>query len=175
MSDPSDNLQTTTLGGGCFWCFEALLEKLEGVLDVVSGYAAGHTEAPTYKEVCSGRTGHAEVVQVHFDPERISYAEILEVFFKVHDPTTLNKQGADTGTQYRSIILYSNDDQLEAAETAKANAAKLWPDPIVTEIAPLETFYKAEGYHQDYFRNNPNQPYCAAIIAPKVQKLNLGN
>mgnify|MGYP002841119186 CR=1 FL=1 len=172
MSDPSNNLQTATLGGGCFWCFEALFEKLEGVLDVVSGYAAGQTEAPTYKEVCSGQTGHAEVVQVHFDPGRISYTRILEVFFKVHDPTTLNKQGADTGTQYRSIILHSNDAQLEAAKTAKANAAKLWPDPIVTEIDPLETFYKAEDYHQDYFRNNPNQPYCAAIIAPKVAKLN---
>ncbi len=169
MQEHAENLQRATFGGGCFWCLEALFEKVDGVTAVVSGYAAGHTEAPTYEEVCTGQTGHAEVVQIHFAPEAISYAALLERFFKVHDPTTLNQQGADAGTQYRSIILYQDADQQEHAEAAKVEAAKLWPDPIVTEIVPLTVFYEAEAYHQDYFRRNPDQPYCAAVIAPKLE------
>ena len=170
MQEIAENLQTATFGGGCFWCVEALFEKVDGVADVVSGYAAGHTEAPTYEEVCSGQTGHAEVVQVRFDPEVVSYAALLERFFTVHDPTTPNQQGADTGTQYRSIILYHDAVQQEQAEAARAEAAQLWPDPVVSEVEPLTIFYEAEAYHQDYFRRNPDQPYCAAVIAPKVEK-----
>ena len=171
MQENSEEIQKATFGGGCFWCIEALFEKLSGVTDVVSGYTAGQTVAPTYEEVCSGQTGHAEVVQVKFIPDLISYEKLLEHFFKVHDPTTLNQQGADAGTQYRSIILYHNELQQKQAEIAKLQAAKSWPEPIVTEIQPLGTFYEAEAYHQDYFRRNPDQPYCAAVIAPKVQKL----
>lgn len=159
-----------TIGGGCFWCIEALFESLEGVESVISGYAAGKTENPTYEEVCSGQTGHAEVVQIHFDPTRISTSELYDEFFKRHDPTTLNQQGADQGTQYRSIILYHDETQKMEAETAKDRAAQLWNGLIVTEIEPLETFFEAEAYHQDYFRRNPDQPYCAAVIAPKLQK-----
>lgn len=166
-----ENLYIVTLGGGCFWCIEALFEGLEGVENVVSGYAAGKTDQPTYEEVCTGQTGHAEVVQIHYDASKISAAEIYEHFFKVHDPTTLNQQGADTGTQYRSIILYHDETQKEAAEKAKEAAAQIWTDTVVTEIEPFGTFYEAEEYHQDYFRRNPDQPYCAAVIAPKLQKL----
>ena len=172
MQEDTDNLQTATFGGGCFWCVEALFEKVEGVANVVSGYAAGHTEAPTYEAICSGQTGHAEVVQVDFDPEVVSYAALLERFFKIHDPTTPDQQGADTGTQYRSIILYQNEAQEEQAMAARAAAAELWPDPVVTEIEALATFYEAEAYHQDYFQRNPDQPYCAAVVAPKVEKFN---
>jgi len=166
-----ENLSILTLGGGCFWCIEALFEGLDGVENVVSGYAAGHTTDPTYEAVCTGQTGHAEVVQIHYDASKISAAEIYEHFFKVHDPTTLNCQGADAGTQYRSIILYHDEAQKVAAEQAKEAATQLWTGPIVTEIEPVSTFYQAEDYHQDYFRRNPDQPYCAAVIAPKLQKL----
>ncbi|MBT5690505.1 MAG: peptide-methionine (S)-S-oxide reductase MsrA [Opitutae bacterium] len=172
MSEQSPNIETATLGGGCFWCIEAIFEQLKGVQAVVSGYANGHIESPTYEEVCTGQSGHAEVVQVHFDPQEISYEKLLETFFKIHDPTTLNQQGADTGTQYRSTILFHNESQQTAAEFAKTQATELWTDPIITEIKPLNLFYEAEAYHQDYFRNNPNQPYCAAVIAPKLEKLN---
>lgn len=165
-----ENQSIITLGGGCFWCIEALFESLEGVESVISGYAAGKTENPTYEEVCSGQTGHAEVVQIHFDPTKISTLELYDEFFKRHDPTTLNQQGADQGTQYRSIILYHDEAQKQEAEAAKVRAAQLWNDPITTEIEPLETFFEAEAYHQDYFRRNPDQPYCAAVIAPKLQK-----
>jgi peptide-methionine (S)-S-oxide reductase len=162
-----------TLGGGCFWCLEAVFERIDGVVDVVSGYAGGTTKDPTYEEVCTGATGHAEVVQVRFDPKRIGYEELLEVFFKAHDPTTLNRQGADVGTQYRSIILYEGEEQRKAAEAARKKAQKDWKDPIVTEIVPLKAFYRAEDYHQDYFDNNRAAGYCRVVIAPKLQKLKL--
>ncbi len=174
QTSPMDNAgkktETAVLGGGCFWCTEAIYQMLPGVKSVASGYAGGITENPTYKEVCSGKTGHAEVVQVEFDPQRISYEKILDTFWDVHDPTTLNRQGPDAGTQYRSVIFYANEAQRVAAEKSKAEAQKRFASPIVTEIAPLKKFYKAEGYHQDYFRSNPNQPYCRAIIQPKVEK-----
>ncbi|MCX7030084.1 MAG: peptide-methionine (S)-S-oxide reductase MsrA [Spirochaetes bacterium] len=162
-----------TLGGGCFWCLEAVFERIEGVVDVVSGYAGGTKADPTYEEVCTGTTGHAEVVQVTFDPKRISYAGLLEVLFKAHDPTTLNRQGADVGSQYRSIILYDGDEQRKAAEAARKKAQKNWKDPVVTEIVPLTAFYRAEDYHQDYFANNRSAGYCRVIIAPKLKKLDL--
>ncbi len=163
-------LETAVLGGGCFWCTEAIYQMLPGVKAVTSGYAGGTKENPTYKEVCSGATGHAEVIQVEFDPSVISYEKILETFWDAHDPTTLNQQGADTGTQYRSIILYNSEAQRVAAERSKAEAQKQFSRPIVTEIVPLKHFYKAEGYHQDYYRNNPEQGYCRAVIRPKVEK-----
>lgn len=172
----STKMQTTnpteiaTLGGGCFWCTEAIFQMIPGVKKVVSGYAGGVKENPTYKEVCSGTTGHAEVIQVEFDPAQISYGRILETFWEAHDPTTLNRQGADVGTQYRSIILYSNDAQKKAAESSKAEAQKQFAHPIVTEITPLKKFYRAEGYHQDYYQQNTSQPYCRAVIQPKVEK-----
>ncbi len=161
-----------TLGGGCFWCLEAVYVELRGVQRVVSGYAGGSMPFPTYDQVCSGRTGHAEVVQVTFDPATVSYKELLEVFFTIHDPTTRNRQGHDVGTQYRSIIFYQSDEQKRTAEQvmASASAAGLWQAPIVTELVPLETFYPAEGYHQDYYARNPSQPYCQMVIAPKVAK-----
>jgi peptide-methionine (S)-S-oxide reductase len=164
--------EITTLGGGCFWCVEAVFDGLEGVMSVESGYMGGQTANPTYEEVCSGQTGHAEVVQVTFDPAVVSYREILEVFFVVHDPTTLNRQGNDVGTQYRSAIFYRSPEQKRAAEEtiARLDGAKLWDAPIVTEIAPAGAFYEAEGYHQEYFARNPYQPYCRAVVAPKVQK-----
>ena len=164
--------ETITLGGGCFWCLEAVYDQLEGVLDVVSGYAGGHMPNPDYKTVCSGTTGHAEVVQVTFDPQEISLQEILEVFFSIHDPTTLNRQGADVGTQYRSAIFYHDQAQKVAAEQvmAEIETADIWDNPIVTEITPLDTFYTAEDYHQEYFQRNPYQGYCRAVIAPKVAK-----
>ncbi len=161
-----------TLGGGCFWCLEAVYDQLEGVLDVVSGYAGGHDPNPDYRSVCNGTTGHAEVVQVAFDPGVISLKEILEVFFTIHDPTTLNRQGADVGTQYRSAIFYYSEAQKTAAEdvVAEFEAQKIWDNPIVTEITPLEVFYPAEEYHQEYFQRNPYQGYCQVVIAPKVTK-----
>jgi peptide-methionine (S)-S-oxide reductase len=165
--------ETAILGGGCFWCLEAVYNELRGVERVISGYAGGSVPNPTYEQVCSGRTGHAEVVQVTFDPEVISYREILEVFFTIHDPTTLNRQGADVGTQYRSVILYQSPEQEETARTvmAEVDSSGLYRSPIVTELVPLERFYPAEAYHQNYFELNPYQPYCQVIIAPKVAKV----
>lgn len=165
-----DGLEVATLGGGCFWCIEAVYDDLQGILSVESGYAGGQTANPTYKQVCSGATGHAEVIDVAFDPRQIPLDDILDVFFHVHDPTTLNRQGADVGTQYRSVILYRDEAQRAAAEAAKQRAQAEWADPIVTEIAPLDTFYNAEDYHQEYFANNPYQGYCQVVIAPKVAK-----
>jgi peptide-methionine (S)-S-oxide reductase len=169
-SPVAGNTEIATLGGGCFWCVEAVYQDLKGVSKVESGYAGGNVDNPSYREVCSGLTGHAEVIQVHFDPSVISYPEILEVFFTVHDPTTLNRQGNDVGTQYRSVIYYHSAAQKTAAAAAKTAAAAIWDDPIVTEISPMDKFYKAEGYHQNYYKDNPNQPYCSIIIAPKVKK-----
>ena len=162
--------ELATLGGGCFWCTEALFQMLPGVKSVTSGYAGGHTENPTYKEICGGDTGHAEVIQIEFDPSLSSYEKIVETFWEAHDPTTLNRQGADAGTQYRSIILYHSAAQKEVAEKSKTAAQKNFSSPIVTEIVPLTKFYKAEGYHQNYYRTNPEQGYCRAVIRPKVDK-----
>jgi peptide-methionine (S)-S-oxide reductase len=164
--------ETATLGGGCFWCVEAVFKDLRGVESAVSGYAGGHVTNPTYEEVCGKQTGHAEVVQVTFDPSVISYRDILEVFFTVHDPTTLNRQGADVGPQYRSVIFYHSDEQRRVAEEviSQMSADEVWADPIVTELAPAPVFYRAESYHQDYFERNPNQAYCQVAIAPKVAK-----
>ena len=164
-------LEFATFGGGCFWCTEAAFELLEGVKDVVSGYAGGRTVNPTYKQVCTGQTGHAEVIRIEFDPQRVSYERLLELFWTSHDPTTLNRQGPDVGTQYRSIIQYHGEAQKAAAEKSRAEVAKRFYRPIVTEIVPATKFYPAEGYHQDYFRLNPTQGYCQAVIAPKIQKL----
>ncbi|MBN1218263.1 MAG: peptide-methionine (S)-S-oxide reductase MsrA [Anaerolineae bacterium] len=167
-----NKLETATLGGGCFWCVEAIYQDVQGVQQVVSGYAGGAVENPTYQQVCTGTTGHAEVVQITFDPESISYEDILYIFWRTHDPTTLNRQGADVGPQYRSIILYHTQEQKAIAEKSKReiDASNLWPQPIVTEIAPFTDFYKAETYHQNYYRHNPYQPYCIAVIDPKVRK-----
>jgi len=166
------NLEKATFGGGCFWCTEAIYERIDGVSNVVSGYAGGHKNNPTYKEVCDGTTGHSEVIQISYDPDKISYDELLEIFFKTHDPTTLNRQGADVGTQYRSAIFYHNDEQKKRAEYYKNELDKsgAWDNPIVTEISPLTDFYPAEDYHQDYYENNPNQGYCTYVIGPKVEK-----
>jgi peptide-methionine (S)-S-oxide reductase len=165
-------MEQATLGGGCFWCLEAVFELVNGVSKVVSGYAGGTVPNPSYEQVCTGTTGHAEVVQVSFDPAIISYGDILDGFFASHDPTTLNRQGADVGTQYRSIILYQGPEQEQVAEQRirQLNEASIWGKPIVTEVVPLETFYPAEDYHQGYFRNNPGQGYCQAVVAPKVAK-----
>jgi peptide-methionine (S)-S-oxide reductase len=164
--------EIATLGGGCFWCLDAVYRELPGVSDVVSGYAGGHVEDPDYRSVCAGTTGHAEVVQVEFDPAEISLREILQVFFTVHDPTTLDRQGADVGTQYRSAIFTHSPEQRETAEQviAELEAEGVWSDPIVTEIEPLDTFYPAEEYHQNYYQRNPNQGYCRVVIDPKVAK-----
>jgi peptide-methionine (S)-S-oxide reductase len=164
--------EMATLGGGCFWCLEAVFEQLRGVDKVVSGYAGGTTPNPSYHQVCSGATGHAEVVQVTFDPAVVSFREVLEVFFATHDPTTRNRQGPDAGTQYRSAIFYHTPKQKEIAEglIAQLNAAGIWPAPIVTEVTPLQAFYPAEDYHQEYYRQNPRQGYCVAVISPKVAK-----
>lgn len=159
------------LGGGCFWCVEAAYELVPGVLAVSSGYAAGRTPKPTYEEVCSGRTGHAEVVKIDFDPARVSLEELLDFFWEVHDPTTLNRQGADEGTQYRSIILYADETQKAAAEASRQRANPAWGGRIVTEISPLTEFHFAEPYHQDYFRKNPSAGYCRVVIKPKLEKL----
>jgi peptide-methionine (S)-S-oxide reductase len=166
------NLQTATLAGGCFWCLEAVYDEIKGVQGVESGYAGGHMDNPTYRAVCNGDTGHAEVVQVHFDPNIVSYRDLLNVFFAIHDPTTLNRQGADTGTQYRSAIFYHDDEQKKIAEELirDLNAQKIWDRPIVTEVTRLDQFYMAEDYHQEYFANNPYQPYCMAVVSPKVSK-----
>jgi len=163
--------ESATLGGGCFWCVEAVFERVPGIRTVVSGYAGGHTVNPTYQAVCDGSTGHAEVVQIQFDPEVISYSEILDLFWQAHDPTTPNRQGADVGTQYRSIILYHNSAQKELAEASKKKATAALGKPVVTEIVALEQFHAAEEYHQDYFRKNPKAPYCVAVINPKLKKL----
>jgi peptide-methionine (S)-S-oxide reductase len=165
-------LEKATFGSGCFWCTEAIFENLEGVHTVVSGYAGGHVPNPTYEEVCTGTTGHAEVTQITYDSSIISYDELLEVFWKTHDPTTLNRQGNDVGPQYRSVIFYHNDEQKELAEKYKAELDKsgAWDKPIVTEISPLTNYFPAENYHQDYYNNNPNQGYCAFVIAPKLEK-----
>lgn len=164
--------EIATLAGGCFWCLEAVFDDLNGVEDVVSGYSGGPVPNPTYKMVCSGSTGHAEVVQVAFDPNVVSYRDLLKVFFAIHDPTTLNRQGGDVGTQYRSAIFYHNEEQKKTAEDVigELTAEKLWDNPIVTEVAPLKKFYPAEMYHQEYFRRNPEQAYCRMVIAPKVAK-----
>jgi peptide-methionine (S)-S-oxide reductase len=166
------NLQTATLAGGCFWCLEAVYDEIKGVQGVESGYAGGHMDNPTYRAVCNGDTGHAEVVQVHFDPNVVSYRDLLNVFFAIHDPTTLNRQGADTGTQYRSAIFYHDDEQKKIAEELikDLNAQKIWDRPLVTEVTKLDKFYMAEDYHQEYFARNPYQPYCMAVVSPKVSK-----
>ncbi|MCW5962344.1 MAG: peptide-methionine (S)-S-oxide reductase MsrA [Pyrinomonadaceae bacterium] len=168
----SNNLETATLGGGCFWCTESVFDSVIGVEEVVSGYSGGHKENPTYEEVCSDSTGHAEVIQIKFDPETISYEEILEIFFGTHDPTTLNRQGNDIGSSYRSAIFYHSPQQKEIAEKVIKTLTDddVFGKPIVTEVTELSNFYPAESYHQNYFANNPNQPYCAAVVAPKLGK-----
>ncbi len=165
-------LETATLAAGCFWCVEAVFDALRGVEDVISGYSGGYTENPTYQQVCSEKTGHAEVVQIRFDPAELSYADLLRVFFTVHDPTTLNRQGGDVGTSYRSAIFYHSEEQRQAAELiiAEITAEGLYDDPLVTEVTAFDKFWPAEEYHQEYFANNPNQPYCASVVAPKVAK-----
>lgn len=166
------NLQTATLAGGCFWCLEAVYDEIKGVHSVESGYAGGHVDNPSYRQVCNGDTGHAEVVQIHFDPNIVSYRDLLNVFFAIHDPTTLNRQGADVGTQYRSAIFYHDDEQKRIAEELikELNAQNIWDRPIVTEVTKFDKFYVAEDYHQEYFARNPYQPYCMAVVAPKVTK-----
>lgn len=168
----SADLEVATLGGGCFWCLEAVFEQMRGVEEVVSGYSGGSVPNPSYEQVCRGRTGHAEVVQITFDPQVISYSEILEVFFDIHDPTTLNRQGADVGPQYRSVIFYHSQRQREIAEQMieRLGDEGKWDGPIVTELEPSDAFYEAEAYHQEYFERNPGQPYCRAVVAPKVKK-----
>lgn len=173
--DKPKNLEIATLGAGCFWCVEAVFERIDGVYEVMPGYTGGHVKDPSYDAVCSGTTGHAEVAQLEFDPKVVSYAQILDVFFKSHDPTTLNRQGADVGTQYRSAIFYHDDKQKELAKLAieKWNASGAYEDPIVTEVTELGTFYPAESYHQDYYDRNPNAGYCTFVIRPKLKKLGL--
>lgn len=170
--ETNTGLETATLGAGCFWCVEAVFDDLKGVKDVVSGYSGGHTKNPTYREVCSETTGHAEVVQIKFDPNEISYADVLRIFFTVHDPTTLNRQGNDIGSSYRSAIFYYSPEQKQTAEEIikEITAEAIYQNPIVTEVAEAKEFYSAEDYHQEYFANNPDQPYCAAVVAPKVAK-----
>ncbi|WP_049923687.1 peptide-methionine (S)-S-oxide reductase MsrA [Halopiger djelfimassiliensis] len=167
----TDAVQHATFGGGCFWCTEAAMKELEGVESVTSGYAGGHVENPTYEEVCSGSTGHAEVVQVAYDPDSIAYDELLEVFFATHDPTQLNRQGPDVGTQYRSIVLYHDDDQRRQAAAYIDALDEEYDDDVVTELEPLETFYAAEDHHQDYFEKNPNDAYCRMHAQPKIEKV----
>lgn len=167
----TNKIETATLGGGCFWCMEAVYERLPGVISVTSGYAGGHTMNPTYHEVCGGDTGHAEVTQITFDPAKISYTKLLEVFWQAHDPTTLNRQGADEGTQYRSVIFYHDEKQKLFAEKAKLAAQADFHKPIVTEISPLTKFYPAEDYHQGYYDLNTNAGYCRVVITPKLEKL----
>jgi len=172
VKDMSSNKETATFGSGCFWCTEAVFQRLKGVEDVKSGYSGGDVENPTYQQVCNGNTGHAEVIQITYDPSVISFEELLEVFWKTHDPTTLNRQGNDVGTQYRSVIFYHTSQQKELAELykKKLDAAKVYNNPIVTEIYPFRKFYPAENYHQDYYDNNSNQPYCSFVITPKLEK-----
>ncbi len=171
-SEDNMSYEKATLGGGCFWCLEPVYADLDGVVDIVVGYAGGHLENPTYQLICTGTTGHAEVVQITFNPEIISYRDILEVFFSIHDPTTLNRQGADVGTQYRSIILYHSTEQKDVAERLieELTGAKIWTNRIVTELVPLDVFYAAEEYHQSYYAKNPGQGYCQVVIAPKLAK-----
>jgi len=166
-------METATLGGGCFWCLEAALRQLEGVKSVISGYSGGHVDEPSYREVCAGATGHAEVVRVEFDPARIDYRSLLEAYFAIHDPTTRNRQGNDVGTQYRSVIFTHSPEQERIARAliAEFAAQRLWPHPLVTEVLPAPVFWPAEDYHQDYLANNPDQPYCMAVVAPKAAKL----
>lgn len=168
----SEQRELATLGGGCFWCLEAVFEHLKGVEKVESGYAGGKTDQPTYRQVCNGNTGHAEVIQITFDPAVVTYRDILDVFFATHDPTTLNRQGADAGTQYRSVIFYHSPEQEQSARQriAELNAQHIWDAPLVTEVAVLPKFFGAEDYHQGYFRQNPSQPYCQAVVSPKVAK-----
>lgn len=168
----SGQSELATLAGGCFWCLEAVFDRLQGVQDVVSGYSGGQVPQPTYSQVCNGTTGHAEVVQITFDPSQVSFRELLEVFFTIHDPTTLNRQGGDVGTQYRSAIFYHSNEQKAAAEQVirQLEQERVWKNPIVTEVTPFTAFYPAEDYHQEYFANNPNQPYCQIVVAPKVVK-----
>lgn len=170
--EPGQAKEVTTLGGGCFWCLEAVFDELKGVEDVVSGYAGGKVVKPSYHDVCSGMTGHAEVIQVTFDPMTISFKELLEVFFTIHDPTTLNRQGHDVGTQYRSIILYHTPDQRATAEETirEIDGSRIWHAPVITQLEPYTVFYPAEDYHQEYFINNPEQSYCQVVVAPKVAK-----
>lgn len=172
MSTPSPQTETIVLGGGCFWCTEAVFDRVQGVVDVESGYSNGETINPSYEQVCTGRTGHAEVVRLEFDPQQITLREILEIFFVVHDPTTLNRQGNDAGTQYRSGIYFANDAQKQVAQEVirEIEASKTYRSPIVTEVKPLANYSAAEAYHQDYFLNNPNQGYCAFVVGPKVEK-----
>ena len=167
----TNSIELATFGGGCFWCTEAVYSGVRGVKSVTSGYAGGKTPNPTYHQVCGGDTGHAEVIQIAFDPREVSYERLVELFWDAHDPTTLNRQGADSGTQYRSIILYSTDEQKKTAEASKQKLAAQSSKPIVTEIVPLTKFYPAEDYHQDYYRNNSNAPYCQMVIRPKLEKL----
>ena len=168
----ASNLETITLGGGCYWCVEAVYENLDGVKSVVSGFSGGKVANPTYEDVCAGTTGHAEVVQVTYDKTKTDINEIFQVFFTVHDPTTLNRQGADVGTQYRSVIFYKTEEQKKAAQSiiAELNKAKVYNSPIVTKVEPFKIFYKAEDYHQNYYANNKNQPYCKMVIQPKIEK-----
>jgi len=165
--------ETATLGGGCFWCVEAVYQRVDGVIDVKPGYAGGHVKNPTYKEICTGNTGHAEVARVEFDPELISYDQILNVFWQAHDPTTVNRQGNDVGIQYRSVIFYHSESQKETAEKSKVEAGKsgYWTEPVVTEITELNNYSEAENYHNNYYNDNPNQPYCMFVIKPKLDKL----
>ncbi|TAJ14743.1 peptide-methionine (S)-S-oxide reductase [Marinilabiliaceae bacterium JC017] len=172
MGIAAQQLETATFGGGCFWCTEAFFSELKGVHKVRSGYSGGEIENPTYREVCTGQTGHAEVIQIEYDVSVIGFTELLEVFFATHDPTSLNRQGADVGTQYRSVILYHSEKQKEIAQKVilELNGARVFEKPIVTEVAPFDVFYEAEDYHQDYFKNNANQPYCRVVIKPKLAK-----
>jgi len=167
-----NRFEVATFGGGCFWCTEAIYERVNGVQKVESGYSGGDVVNPDYKMVCSGTTGHAEVVQITFDPEKVSFLELLEIFFKTHDPTTLNRQGADVGTQYRSIVLYHNEEQKQITQQVirQLDSGHIWSDPIVTQVEPFKVFYLAENYHQEYYENNPNQGYCRLVITPKVEK-----
>jgi peptide-methionine (S)-S-oxide reductase len=164
--------ETAVLGGGCFWCLEAVFDRLAGVKSVESGYMGGNVDNPSYRQVCSGSTGHAEVVRVKFDPKQLGYRDLLEVFFTIHDPTTFNRQGNDVGTQYRSVIFYTSEDQRRTAEQviSELNAARVWPNPIVTTVEPAQKFFVAEDYHQQYYDNNSSQPYCQFVVAPKVEK-----
>jgi len=166
-------MEVATFGAGCFWCTEAAYQQLKGVVSVVSGYSGGHVDNPTYEQVSTGSTGHAEVCQIEYDPEQITYKELLDVFFTIHDPTTLNRQGNDIGAQYRSVIFYHSEKQRKAAEAAiaKLKASRVWKDPIVTEVKPFDKFYRAEDYHQNYYRRNPDQAYCRLVIQPKLNKL----
>jgi peptide-methionine (S)-S-oxide reductase len=172
MTQTNQNSAVATLGGGCFWCLEAVYDDMQGIQSVVSGYVGGHVDNPTYQQVCTGTTGHAEVVQVTYDPAQLSFRDLLEVFFTIHDPTTLNRQGNDVGTQYRSAIFYHDESQKETAESliAELEKANAWDNPIVTEVTPLDTFYPAEDYHQDYYANNAYQPYCQFVVRPKLDK-----